>query len=411
MSKRTYLAVGADGSITLPADLAKRSGILPGTPLCIEELDRHLLLHKPITHMERVYIEPTNDCPFACKTCMRHSWNEPLGRMDMAVFERVVDGLKDFSPLPSVFFGGCGEPLSHPYILDMVQRAKDSGSEVELITNGSALDEDKIQRLVELGLDAIWVSLDGATPECYNEVRQAAALPGIVRSLRLLKSVKYQMYTQKPVLGIAFVAMKRNLSELAEVIRLGLRLGALKFSASNVQPHTEELQGEILYEKILGQNMGNFSLMDLPRMDSGGEWDHDVAKLLSDCGFHFSDGRAFTRSEDTCPFVEKGSVSVRWDGQVSPCLPLLHSHDAFLGSRKRKVKEFGLASIKERRLREIWEDPSYVALRSRLQRFDYPPCTRCNSCSLIDSNQEDCFRNDPPVCGGCLWAQGFVLCP
>ena len=409
--KRTFLAVDTDGSITLPADLARRFGILPGTPLCIEELDRHLLLHRPITHLDRVYIEPTNDCPFACAICMRHSWNEQLGRMGMAVFERVMDGLKEFSPLPSVFFGGFGEPLSHPDILDMVQRAKASGAVVELITNGSPLDEDKIQRLVDLELDTIWVSLDGATPECYSEVRQAPALPGIVRSLRLLKSVKYQMDTQKPVLGIAFVAMKRNLSELAEVMSLGLRLGALKFSASNVEPHTEELRGEILYEKILGQNMGNFLLMDLPRIDSGGEWDHDVAKILSDCGFHFADGRAFTRSEDMCPFVEKGSVSVRWDGQVSPCLPLLHTHDAFLGSRNRKVREFGLGSIKERRLREIWEDPSYVAFRLRLQKFDYPPCRRCNSCSLINSNQEDCFQNDPPVCGGCLWAQGLVLCP
>ena len=409
--KRTYLAVAPNGSIALPPDLAKRSGILPGTPLCIEELDRQILLHRPITHLDRVYIEPTNDCFFACKTCMRHSWNEQLGRMDMAVFERVIDGLKEFSPVPSVLFGGYGEPLSHPDILDMVQRVKASGAEVELITNGSALDEDKIRRLVELGLDTIWVSLDGATPECYSEVRQAPALPGIVRNLRLLKSVKYEMDTQKPVLGIAFVAMKKNLSELAEVISLGLRLGALKFSASNVEPHTEQLRGEILYEKILGQNMGSFSLMDLPRMDGGGEWDHDVATMLSDCGFHFANGRASTRSEDTCPFVEKGSVSVRWDGQVSPCLPLLHTHDAFLGSRKRKVREFGLASIKERRLREIWEDPSHVALRSRLQKFEYPPCTLCNSCDLIDSNQEDCFGNVPPVCGGCLWAQGFVLCP
>ena len=382
VKKRTFLAVDADGSITLPADVAKRFGILPGTPLCIEELDRDLLLHGPITHLDRVYIEPTNDCPFACKTCMRHSWSEQVGRMDMTILERVVDGLNEFSPVPSFFFGGYGEPLSHPNILDMVQRVKALGTEVELITNGSALDEDKIQRLVELGLDTIWVSLDGATPECYSEVRQAPALPGIVRNLRLLKSVKYEMDTQKPALGIAFVAMKRNLSELAEVISLGLRLGALKFSASNVEPHTEELRGEILYEKILGQNMGSFSLVDLPRMDGGGEWDHHVAKMLSDCGFHFSNGRASTRSEDTCPFVEKGSVSVRWDGQVSPCLPLLHTHDAFLGSRNRRVREFALASIKERRLREIWEDPSYVALRSRLQKFEYPPCTLCNSCDL-----------------------------
>ncbi len=409
--KKTFLSVGIDGSITLPAGLAKRFGLLPGAPLCVEELDRHLLLHRPITSLNRVYIEPTNDCPFVCKTCMRHSWNEKLGRMDMGVFERIMDGLKDFSPVPSVFFGGYGEPLVHPDILEMIQRIKSLGVEVELITNGWALDEDTIQRFVALGLDAIWVSLDGATPECYSEVRQTPALPGIIESLRRLKSVKYERDTQKPALGIAFVVMKRNLSELADVISLGLRLGASKFSASNVQPHTEELRSEVLFEKILGQTTGAFSLMDLPRMDSGGEWDHDIARLLSDCGLHFANGRAFTRSEDTCPFVEKGSVSVRWDGQVSPCLPLLHSHDAFLGDRKRHIKEFGLASIRERSLRDIWEEPSYLAFRSRLQKFEYPPCTRCNSCDLLDGNQEDCFQNDPPVCGGCLWAQGFVLCP
>lgn len=87
----------------------------------------------------------------------------------MGVFKRIMDGLKDFSPVPSVFFGGYGEPLVHPDILEMIQRIKSLGVEVELITNGWALDEDTIQRFVALGLDAIWVSLDGATPECYSE--------------------------------------------------------------------------------------------------------------------------------------------------------------------------------------------------------------------------------------------------
>jgi hypothetical protein len=52
----------------------------------------------------------------------------------------------------------------------------------------------------------------------------------------------------------------------------------------------------------------------------------------------------------------KGSVSVRWDGQVSPGLPLLHSHDGFLGSWKRKVNEFGLASTRERPTSKIASD-------------------------------------------------------
>ena len=406
-----FMEVADDGRLVVPPGLARRLGLAPGALLRFEEHDHHLLLHRPPSHLHQLYVELTNDCPFACTTCMRHTWQEPIGQMAESIFDRIVAGLKEIDPTPSVFFGGFGEPLSHPEILNMIERVKALGAKVELITNGLLLDEEHTKRLVELELDSLWVSLDGATPECYGEIREPDVFPRIVENLRLLKAVKWNRDRCNPALGIAFVAMKRNQSELREVLRLGLGVGATLFSVSNVEPHTQELQREVLYKRSLGVNIGDFSRLDLPRMDGGGEWDYEVAKVLAGCGLHFDRGRVSSRSEDSCPFIEKGSVSVRWDGQVSPCLPLLHSHDTFLGSRKRKVKEFGLGSIKERSLREIWEDPSYISLRSRLQKFDYPPCTLCNSCDLIDSNEEDCFRNNPPVCGGCLWAQGFILCP
>ncbi|MGA2481359.1 MAG: SPASM domain-containing protein, partial [Spirochaetia bacterium] len=274
-----------------------------------------------------------------------------------------------------------------------------------------ALDEPTVERLVEMELDSLWVSLDGASPECFEEVRESRAFERIVGNLRMLRQVKYRLDVPWPALGIAFVAMRRNQAELAEVIALGQRLGAVRFSVSNVQPHTEEMRGEILHEKTLGQSPGVFSRMDIGRMDSGGVWDHTIAKLLADCGLRYANGRASTLLEDTCPFVEGGSMSIRWDGQVSPCLPLLHSHHAFLGGRRREIRESSFGTIGDRSLRDIWDDPSYVAFRRRVQQFDFPPCLRCNSCDMMDSNQEDCYGNSPPACGGCLWAQGLVLCP
>ena len=55
--------------------------------------------------------------------------------------------------------------------------------------------------------------------------------------------------TLVPSLGIAFVAMKRNVADLPDVLRLGLKLGARQFSVSNVLPVTSELQGEMLYTR------------------------------------------------------------------------------------------------------------------------------------------------------------------
>jgi len=62
-------------------------------------------------------------------------------------------------------------------------------------------------------------------------------------------------------------------------------------------------------------------------------------------------------------------------------------------------------------LKELWDDPAYVSLRTRLLEFDFSPCSWCNSCDFPDSNREDCFGSPAPACGGCLWAQGFIRCP
>ena len=409
--KRSHLQIGKDGSLTIPPDLVRRYGLVPGATIPVEELDHELILHQPVSHLAKVYIEPTNECPLACTTCMRNAWNEPVGRMEPQVFERILEGLRELPSLPSVFFGGIGEPLSHPGLPGMLRQMKALGAHTELITNGLLLDERMIREVLEIGLDTLWISLDGASPECYGDVRGASVFPKIMDNLRLLRSTIVLKYAKKPELGIAFVGMKRNAHELAEVISLGRRLGATRFSISNVQPHTPELGGEVLYGRTIGQSPDAFSHFDLARMDGGGEWDHDIAAIIADCGLHYSKGRVSTMAEDACPFIERGSTCIRWDGRVSPCLPLLHSHEAWLGSRKRQIKEHAFGSVADRSLTAIWNDADYLAFRRRVQDFDFPPCVRCNSCDWIDGNQEDCFRNPPPTCGGCLWAQGFILCP
>jgi MoaA/NifB/PqqE/SkfB family radical SAM enzyme len=122
-------------------------------------------------------------------------------------------------------------------------------------------------------------------------------------------------------------------------------------------------------------------------------------------------GQTLELGANTCPFVAKGSLSIRWDGVVSPCLPLMHSHPSYLGENRRQSHAFSVGNINQGSLVAVWNDQSYVELRQRLQDFDFSPCTFCNSCEMAEANQEDCFGNVLPACGGCLWAQGFIQCP
>lgn len=414
-NSRWNITVDQNGHLVLPAQLAAKIGIHAGDHLLIQESQDTLVLSRPLHTIARVNIELTNQCNLNCRTCMRNTWDETAGFMSANVFSRILNAIKTMDPVPMLFFGGFGEPLLHPDLLDMVQTAKSAGARVELITNGTLLDDRMAISLLALQLDRLWVSLDGANPDCYADVRLGATLPLVIDNLKNLNHLRIINHTNYPQIGVAFVAMRRNITDLPELINLSSQFGAKYYSISNVLPHTPALQQEILYRKsmyeAIWQQNDLLPNIDLPRMDvdktSLGVFE-DL--LRSNYRTNLGPDHASERV-DTCPFLAKGSVSVRWDGKVSPCLPLLHTHPAYLDDRLRTSNEFFFGSIADTELEEIWNSPAYHDFRVRLQNFDFSPCVMCNSCEMANDNNEDCFGNTFPVCGGCLWAQGLIQCP
>ncbi len=175
--------VDDEGRLVLPREVVSRLGLRPGVQIGLDDGENYLRFHPPITHLAKVYIEPTNACNLECRTCVRNVWNEPIGQMSSKTFDRILEGLKKFSPKPTVFFGGFGEPLAHPAIAEMVGQVKALGGSTELITNGTLLTRETSRQLIEAGLDKLWVSLDGAKPESYTDVRLGAALPEVILNL------------------------------------------------------------------------------------------------------------------------------------------------------------------------------------------------------------------------------------
>jgi len=206
-----WAQVDREGRLVLPAEFSHRFGLVPGAAVRIDEETYGLHLHRPVTNLAKIYIEPTNLCNLNCRTCVRNAWEEPLGRMSQVVFSRIIEDTRICASPPIIFWGGLGEPLYHPQIIEMVDKAKQAGCRVELITNGTLLDARLSNDLVEAGLDLLWVSIDGANPDSYADVRLGAALPQIIRNIENFHTLRRTLDDQKPEIGIAFVTMKRNI--------------------------------------------------------------------------------------------------------------------------------------------------------------------------------------------------------
>jgi len=177
------IQIDEQGHLILPPEILRKYGLMPGGTARLSLSDHGLHIARPISSLARVYIEPTNVCNFDCRTCMRNAWDEPLGFMKRDTFQRILQGIREIDPRPVVFFGGIGEPLAHPGIREMVITAHETGARVELITNATLLDSSKAAWMVASGLHRLWVSIDGATPESYEDVRLGDALPQVIENI------------------------------------------------------------------------------------------------------------------------------------------------------------------------------------------------------------------------------------
>lgn len=365
--------------------------------------------------ISKIYVEPTNRCNLACRTCIRNNWDVAMGDMTADTYDRVLGALETIRPTPTVFFGGLGEPTAHDDIDAMVGEAKARGARTELITNGTLLTEKRSKALIEAGLDLLWVSLDGATPESYADVRLGAALPQVLDNLRTFRGLRRTSHRPKPEIGIVFVAMRRNLHDLPVLLSMGRSLGATRFIVTNLLPHTPAMCAETLYERSLKDIAYLPSpwvpRLDLPRMDLDETTRNPFFQALgSGHNVTFAGGN-LGAANDTCRFIQEATLTVGWDGGVSPCLPLLYDHTSYLRRRKRTVRRYIVGHLAERSVLDLWGDTHHQAFRERVREFDFSPCVFCGGCDLSEANLADCMGNEFPTCGGCLWGQGVIQCP
>ncbi len=387
-----------DGCLRLPEGFLGRRDFKPGMECWLTQRDSTLVLLPRLPDLHKLYVEPTTVCNLNCRPCIRNIWEDPKKHMDMAVFDQLVEQLKEFPGLQRVVFSGLGEPLTHPHILDMVQRVRERGLAVTIGSNGLLLDEAVSRELVQLGVDRLVVSLDGVTPDTYAGVR-GATISRVLDNIRSLNKVKRESGSLTPALGIEFVALKSNISELADLSGLVSRLGAARVLVSNVLAYTDDLQDEILYGyeprppfsaggwPVRADAWGMWGTLELPRMHWG--------------------------AEQRCRFVQDRATVVGWDGCVAPCYALAHNYSYLtIDGRRKQVERYALGDISRESLLEIWTGEEYCNFRNEVRDFHFPSCPDCDlreTCDLREQNQ-GCWGWNPS-CADCLWAQDIVRCP
>lgn len=373
--------------------------------------------------LKKLYIEPTSKCNLNCKMCFRNTWiDEELENMTMEIFNNAINTMP--SNVDKIFFGGMGEPLFHPDITEMVKIASSKVKEVELLTNGTLLNEEMSKNLLEAGLTMLWISIDSLESKEYEKIRVNSKLEKIINNIKVFNKLReYSGESNKAKnnikLGIAFVAMKSNIDQLEKMPLFCAIHGVSKVNVSNLLPSDKTSIGDILYSRTLSVDTSSESMfnilpeINIPIMD----WNiknvgKSMNKLLRSQVSSLSIcNNKISRKSNYCKFIEEGCSFIKYNGNVSPCMGVLHSSQTYLFDEKRNVYHHSFGNVLDDSLENIWNNEEYSLFRDRVRNFAFSPCVICGGCENWKDNEEDCFGNSKPTCGACLWSEGIITCP
>jgi MoaA/NifB/PqqE/SkfB family radical SAM enzyme len=178
-------------TLTNPKRLAKRARQQGG--MATKYLSYELELESAPTVPDRVYVESTNVCNLDCIMCPTglHIDTRPKGFMAWDLYTEIIDEIAPFAE--AVVLHSWGEPLLHTRIIDMITYAKDRGLLVETSTNATRLTEDIARKLIDSGLDRIYLSMDGLTKETYEKVRVKGKFEVVLGNIERFLELKHEL--------------------------------------------------------------------------------------------------------------------------------------------------------------------------------------------------------------------------
>jgi putative heme d1 biosynthesis radical SAM protein NirJ1 len=314
----------------------------------------------------------TRACNLRCQHCYAAAGAQPGdNELTTAEAKKLIAELADYR-VPALLLSG-GEPLCRPDFFELAGYATQRGLRLTLSTNGTLITRELAQKIKELGISYVGISLDGVGVNNDNfrgrKGAYGAALEGIRNCL-----------AQGQKVGLRFTVNRYNLHELGPIFdvadREGIervciyhlayagRAGEIKDADLTRQERRQVLDYIISRTRDLHSRGKNIEVLTVNNHADGAYLYLTLSRLdpeRAQRAYQLLKYNGGNRSG-----IAIGAID--WEGNVHP--------DQF-------TLQHTLGNIRERRFSEIWEDkanPLLADLRNRKPLLK----GRCGACRWLE---------------------------
>ena len=299
-------------------------------------------------------VESAIACNLRCVMCPWREIAEKVenhGLMSPEIWQSIRPHL---SEIKSIDFTGGGEPLLQPNLSDWIAEAHAAGCETGFLSNGLLLKREKLQQILNAGVDWICVSMDGADANMYEKIRIGSNFDRVCENVAEIAELR----TGKvPKTMINFVLMDLNFHQVEDIVQLASQLGVDQLNFKQC----EVIRGES------GKGHGLFGAEEtkkIHRSKKSLEKARRLAKKLNIATTAF----AFTPTErSVCEQDPRDSLFVRYDGLAAPCINLaIGGPTTFLG-KEVLMPDIHYGRLPDTDLMELWQSETCQSYRRQFE--------------------------------------------
>lgn len=175
-----------------------------------------------------VIVEPGNYCNLNCTTCANNKLTRPKGQMNILLYKKIVNEIAEKNPYSRLWLDFYGEPLIQKFKLYyMVDYAKKCGlKNININTNGTLIDEEMAEMLLDSGINFISIDCDGFSKEVYEGIRIGAKRDVTYANIEYILRRKQELGVSEPIIEVKVMEMEENKDEIDTIIRYWRDRGA-----------------------------------------------------------------------------------------------------------------------------------------------------------------------------------------
>jgi MoaA/NifB/PqqE/SkfB family radical SAM enzyme len=315
------------------------------------------MMHRPLCGPVHGSLMVTYRCNYNCVMCdmpQKCAERARAGEQELGT-DRFRQIIGEFARLgvPGLGFTG-GEPMLRPDIYELLACSRQHRMITHLNTNGYFIDDTAAGRLIDIGVDSVNISLDGARAETHDRIRNYSGAferaTGAVERLHRLRSVTGAHIRIKNVA----VLDESNIDEAQGLIELSRELGADSIEFIPKQPFDAEGRSVAVSEQFLAKVDQLVEYLLIARQNGA---------LLENSPAHL---RLFRLSFAGLPSPVScragyNSLGVDCYGDVFPCFPWISW-----------AKPAG--NVRDQSLLKLWHSKEYQQVRNRV--------STCRDCFL-----------------------------